>query len=351
MTENGVSRREFLQEATASGVAGTAANKEKAVQQRSTRPVIVASANGMKAIKKAMEMLRQGADPLDAAIEGVTLVESDPNDMTVGYGSIPNDLGEVALDAAVMHGPTHRAGSVAALRGIKTPSRVAKLVMECTDHELLVGEGALQFALSFGFKREELLTDRARKVWLHWRANRSDKDDWLPLPDSDQDPLVRRFFKSREYGTIHCSVLDSRGNLAGVTSTSGLFFKIPGRVGDSPIIGAGLYVDNDVGACGSTGRGETNLLNCSSFLVVENMRHGMSPHDACFATLKRVIKKAEPRLLKSPGKPKFDLKLYAINKDGEYAGVSIWDGGKFCVYDNRGCRMKPCAYLLQRSDR
>jgi len=345
-----VSRRGFLQEATATAVAVAEASKEKAVEQRATKPAAIASPNGLKAMKKTMELLRQGADPLDAAIEGVALVESDPNDMTVGYGGIPNELGVVELDAAVMHGPTHRAGSVASLRGIKTPSRVAKLVMEYTDHELLVGEGALQFALSFGFKQEDLLTDRSRKVWLRWRANRSDKDDWLPLDDSDDDPVVRRFLKSREYGTIHCSVLDSKGDLASVTSTSGLFFKIPGRVGDSPIIGAGLYVDNDVGACGSTGRGEANLLNCSCFLVVENMRHGMTPREACFATLKRVINKTEPRLLKSPGRPKFDLKLYAINKEGEYAGVSIWSGGKFCICDSRGCRLEPCAYLLKHAE-
>jgi N4-(beta-N-acetylglucosaminyl)-L-asparaginase len=294
-----------------------------------------------------MELLGKGSDTLDAAVEAVAMVEEDPNDMTVGYGGIPNEEGIVELDASVMHGPTHRAGAVASLRNIKTPSRVAKLVMERTDHLLLVGDGALKFAKSFGFPEEDLLTDNARKIWLHWRATRSDKDNWLPVSTKELEPAVKKFFNIREHGTVHVGALDKDGNVSGATSTSGLFFKLPGRVGDSPIIGAGLYLDNEVGSCGSTGRGEANLLNCSSFLVVEQMRRGMSPKEACLAVLQRIADKTEPRLLKAPGRPSFDLKFYAMNKQGEYAGASLWKGGQFAIHDSTGGRLEECVHLLE----
>jgi N4-(beta-N-acetylglucosaminyl)-L-asparaginase len=224
---------------------------------------------------------------------------------------------------------------------------VAKLVMEQTDHLLMVGDGALQFAKSFGFSEENLLTENARKIWLHWRATRGEKDNWLPAPPKDLDPAVRRFFGVREHGTVHVGVLDAAGNIGGCTSTSGLYFKLPGRVGDSPILGAGLYVDNDVGSCGSTGRGEANLLNCSSFLAVEHMRRGMSPKEACLAVCQRIADTTEPRLLKAPGRPNFDLRFYALNKDGDYAGVSLWKGGKFAVNDGKAGRLEDCAWLLE----
>jgi N4-(beta-N-acetylglucosaminyl)-L-asparaginase len=344
---DGVSRREFLQSATAAGIAPALSGEPAGGAATARRPVAVASANGLRAIAKAVELIGKGTDLLDAAVEGVAIVEEDPSDMSVGYGGIPNEVGVVELDASVMHGPTHRAGAVAGLRGIKTPSRVAKLVMQRTDHLLLVGCGALEFAKSFGFKEENLLTENSRKIWLHWRATRGEQDNWLPAPDGELDPVVRKFFGIREHGTVHVGVLDDAGNLAGVTSTSGLYFKLPGRVGDSPIIGAGLYVDNDVGSCGSTGRGEANLLNCSSFLVVEHMRRGLSPRDACLEVLQRIADKTEPRLVKAPGRPNFDLKFYALNKQGEYAGVAMWKGSQFALYDGKNGRLEDCAYLLE----
>ncbi len=256
---------------------------------------VISSVNGLETTRLAYRKIIDGVDPLEAVIAGVALVEDDPNDMTVGYGGLPNEEGVVELDAAVMHGPTHRAGAVAALRNIKNPAQVARLVMEQTDHVLLVGEGALKFARAQGFKEQDLLTEQARKIWLYWKQTRSDKDDWLPPPDDQLDPAVRKYFK-RPTGTIHCSALDASGDISCVTSTSGLAFKLPGRVGDSPIIGAGLYVDNAVGSCGSTGRGEANLINCSSMAAVELMRGGASPEEAGLEILRRVAQSTVPRL-------------------------------------------------------
>ena len=345
MVKPDVSRRSFLHGVAATGLASSIAQGEA-----SDDPGIVAisSANGLRATEKAAALVKQGWDPLDAAIEGVTIVEEDPRDITVGYGGVPNEHGVVELDASVMHGPTHRAGSVASLRNIKTPARVAKMVMENTDHELLVGDGALQFAKSFGFPEEDLLTDRARKIWLQWRARRGAEDDWLE-PKKKPDPVAQYLMDQRKHGTIHCGVRNANGDLCGVTSTSGLFFKIPGRVGDSPIIGAGLYVDNEVGSCGSTGRGEANLLNLSSFQVVEAMRRGLSPKEACLETLQRIVKKTEPRLLDAPGRPSYDLRFYAINKAGEYAGAGMFSGVKFAVYDKKGNRIEDGVHLLEKN--
>jgi len=263
----------------------------------------ISSANGLPATEKAMQMMKEGKDVLDAVIAGVNIVEDDPNDHSVGYGGLPNERGVVELDSCVMHGPTHNAGSVASLRNIKNPSKVARLVMERTDHELLVGKGALEFAKAHGFREEELLTDKAREIWLHWKESLSDNDDWFPAPKDGIPKNVKQFFGIT--GTITCLGLDKDRNISGVTTTSGLAFKIMGRVGDSPIIGAGLYVDNEVGACGSTGRGEENLKNLTSFLVVEFMRQGLSPSQACMEGLKRVISHARvPGLLDDSGKPK-----------------------------------------------
>src|SRR5262245_8515144 len=236
MEDSGVSRREFIQGATAAGVVSAVAAEATAALGPLTRPLAISSANGIKAVGIAMRKLADGADTLDAAVEAVAIVEEDPNDMTVGYGGIPNEEGIVELDASVMHGPTHRAGAVASLRNNKTPSRVAKMVMERKEHLLMVGDGALKFAKSFGFPEENLLTENARKIWLHWRATRGDKDNWLPAPTKELDPAVKKFFNIREHGTVHVAALDTDGNVSAVTSTSGLFFKLPGRVGDSPII-------------------------------------------------------------------------------------------------------------------
>jgi N4-(beta-N-acetylglucosaminyl)-L-asparaginase len=286
-----------------------------------------------------MELIRQGSDPLDAVVAGINLVEDDPDDHSVGYGGLPNEDGVVELDSCVMHGPTHKAGAVAALRNIRNPSSVAALVMRRTDHVLLVGEGALRFAKAHGFEEQELLTDEARRIWLKWKETHSDLDDWLH-PEVGEGAIRWEREEALEftYGTISCMALTAAGDLAGCTSTSGLSYKIPGRAGDSPIIGAGLYVDNDVGACGSTGRGEANLQNCSCFMIVELMRGGMTPEQACLALLKRVADKTEPRLRDESGRPNFGLTFYAVRKDGLTGGASMRGEGKMACHDGVECR-------------
>jgi N4-(beta-N-acetylglucosaminyl)-L-asparaginase len=311
------------------------------------RPVVVASANGLAAVTRAMERLRGGADTLDAGIAGVNLVEDDPNDISVGYGGLPNERGVVQLDASVMHGPSNNAGAVASLENIRHPSRVAKLVMERTDHVLLVGPGALEFARLHGFQEENLLTDKSRKIYLYWKENLSAKDDWFSDPRAREDPDLRDYI--RTYGTIHCSAVNAAGDISGVTTTSGLFFKMPGRVGDSPIIGAGLYVDNAVGACGATGRGEAMLLTCGSHAVVTSMAAGATPEQACLALLERIVDWSRaPHLVTADGRPDFNIKLYAVNKQGEYAGGAIWSDSQYAVHDGGEARLHDCAYLFKR---
>jgi N4-(beta-N-acetylglucosaminyl)-L-asparaginase len=252
---------------------------------------------------------------------------------------------------------------VASLEGVKNPARVAKKVMETTDHVLLVGPGAKRFAEMNGFPIQNLLTEKARKVWLYWKQNLSAKDKWLEPDPSQLDPEVRDFIKEfgadlfrdpRSYGTIHLSAHDGRGNLAGCTTTSGLFFKMPGRVGDSPIIGAGCFVDNEVGSAGSTGRGEANILVCGSHTVVELMRQGKSPKEACLQVLDRIARTTkEQRLLDPKGRPAFGISFYAVNKDGAYACATMYgtkgDGKpvEFAVADARGARKEPAAFLFE----
>lgn len=355
------SRRHFLQ-TSAAAIASTAAlelaGAQVATQPRNQEqggrgvlPVVIASANGVNAVQRAYELIRDGADPLDAAIAGVNLVEDDPKDNSVGLGGLPNEDGVVELDSSVMHGPTHKAGAVAALRNIRNPSKVARLVMQRTDHVLIVGEGALRFAKAHGFKEEDLLTEEARKIWLRWKESHSDQDDWLSPPEENEKhaSAVRKWRKT--WGTINCCAVNAAGDIGGVTTTSGLSYKIPGRVGDSPIIGAGLYVDNAFGAAGSTGRGEANLQNCSSFLVVEMMRNGMSPEEACRETLKRILEHTEPRLKFSDGAPRFELKLYAVDKKGRFGAASFWSGAEYAVCDAGGARKEKAAFLYQRDKR
>ena len=311
-------------------------------------PIAVSSGNGLKATERAMEVLKSGGSALDAVVAGVNRVEEDPDDITVGYGGLPNERGVVELDASVMHGPSGRGGAVAALRNIKYPSKVARLVMEQTDHVLLAGEGALEFARAQGFPEENLLTEKSRKIWLWWRQTLSDKDDWIAPPESEWPPEVKEYI--RTYGTIHCSALDARGEISAVTTTSGLFFKMPGRVGDSPIIGAGIYVDNDVGSCGATGRGEEVILAGGSSSVVAALRRGLSPEEAGFETLKRIVERAKrlPRLLKADGTPDFNVSLYVLDRKGRHAGCSIWSGSTYTVHDGKENRRIETAYLYRR---
>lgn len=335
-----VSRRTFL---GASGLAAaTVALPATALPARgraTSRPAAVSSSNGLPAVQRAMELLLGGMDTLDAAIEGVKIQELDPKDNSVGYGGLPNEDGVVQLDASCMHGPTRRAGAVAALEGIKTPSEVARLVLKYTDHVLLVGEGAKRFALSYGFKEEDLLTPESRQLWLTWRANHGPDDDWLNVPENE--PLV-----ARPTGTINLNLVNAKGDLSSVTTTSGLAWKIPGRVGDSPIIGAGQYTDNDIGAAGSTGRGEANIAACGGFLAVEGMRRGLKPADACIETLKRVVRLTPARLLKE-GRPTFNLAFYAVNKQGDFGAASLYPS-RYAAHDGRTGALRDTAYVYER---
>jgi N4-(beta-N-acetylglucosaminyl)-L-asparaginase len=343
-----INRRSFLT-LSAAGLGATALGAAPPRDVGGKRPVVVASANGLKAVERAMELIKAGADPLDAAIAGVAIVEADPNDHTVGYGGIPNEDGVVELDAAVMHGPSHGGGAVASLRNIMHPAAVARLVMKRTDHCLLVGEGALRFARMHGLPEVDLLTDEARKIWLYWKETHSKEDDRIPPPPEELDPAVRAFFGPkyiREHGTIHCSALDTHGDLGCVTTTSGLYYKIPGRVGDSPILGAGLYLDNEVGSAGSTGRGEANLLNLSSHTIVEAMRRGMGPKDATIEACRRIAATTRDRRLRDDkGRPNFDVKFYCVAKDGRFAGASLWAGARMAVHDGDSARLVECAPL------
>jgi N4-(beta-N-acetylglucosaminyl)-L-asparaginase len=316
------------------------------------RPAAIASGNGLRGVERAYEQMTGGADPLDAAIAGVNIQELDPEDQTVGLGGLPNADGVVQLDASCMHGPTRRAGAVAALEGIATPSLVAKAVMDYTDHVLLVGEGAKRFALSLGFEERDLLTEKSRQDWLRWKANQNPDDDWL---DREGDVEIRR-----PSGTINLCAVDAEGALGSVTSTSGLAWKIPGRAGDSPLVGAGQYCDNDVGAAGSTGRGEANIKICGAFLVVEMMRQGLSPEEACLKALERAVAMSEKRLLGENGRPRFSLRFYALAKDGRFGAASMYGpredderprAGRFAVADAGGARFVPFAWLYPASER
>jgi N4-(beta-N-acetylglucosaminyl)-L-asparaginase len=348
-------RRDFLRTAAA---AGATALLDGAVPQRgfsaaagpSPGPIVIASANGLEAVKKAMELIQAGHDALDGVIAAVNIVEDDPNETSVGYGGLPNADGVVELDAAVMHGPTCRAGGVGALRNIKNPSRVARVVMERTDHILLVGEGALRFAKAHGFKEEDLLTDKAREAWLHWRETMSNQDDWLPphaVDERDIGPLIEQ--NIRHHGTIHCSAIDLKGNLSCTTTTSGMAFKIPGRVGDSPLIGDGLYCDNAVGSAGSTGRGEANILICGSAMIVEWMRQGKTPEEACLAACRRIVDHTrEARLKFEDGNPNFNVAYYALARNGTYGGAAIYGGVTMAVHDGTAARLVPLKYLYEK---
>ena len=364
-----------------------------AVHTRRARPLCIADVSSIRftnggsesAITRAFRGISSGEDVLDAIVAGVNIPELDPEERGIGYGGLPNADGVVQLDSCLMHGPKKWAGGVAGIEGVKTPSLIAKAVAELTDHHLIVGQGAQDFARALGFEiHDDLNTEESRALWLEWRR-RVDPSHWLdpedrvrrgrfPEQNGDQanpnasyDTRLQDFYSASLdaglsmvddnlipehsfWGTTSLEGLSADGDICGVTTTSGLSWKIPGRAGDSPILGAGQYVDNEVGACGSTGRGEANLYNCASFLIVEFMRQGMSPKDAGMAALARVRDNTiESRLLNTRDLPNFDLRFFILNKQGDYAGVAMYGSSEstFAVCDENGAREEPLEGLLE----
>ncbi len=339
-----LSRRDFIERtATLLGVSPLSLPLLRApwLRRSAVEPVVIASANGYwfrnggkeTCVELAWRMMTEGRDVLDALIAGVTILELDPEEPNVGYGGLPNADGVVQLDACCMHGPRHGAGGVAALEGVRTPARVAQLVMDRTPNHLLAGAGAQEFARKQGFTIEaDLNTDYSRNAWREWKRRAAQTQSLAPEPraKSDErilDALYREgILRSRAvHGTINCLGINARAEICGVTTTSGLAFKLPGRVGDSPILGAGLYVDGAAGAAGSTGVGELNLYNLSSYQIVENLRRGMHPKDAGLDALARVRRNAiEPARRRADGNPNFNLAFYVLDARGEHAGVCMY---------------------------
>ena len=380
-----INRRDFVRTSAAAGLAAAVpvtiegAKAPTVLTRSAVKPVVIADYSGfvfknggtMNAVEKAFDMITKGSDVLDALIAGVNIPELDPEEEGIGYGGLPNANGVVQLDASCMHGPKRRAGAVAAIEGVRTPSLVAKAVMDQTDHHLIVGQGAQDFARSMGFTIEaDLNTPKSRRLWLEWKR-RVDPEHYLdpakrpmsppPTPRPPREEADAHYRAGLEmvkegliregsfWGTINCNGISPSGDICGVTTTSGLAWKIPGRVGDSPILGAGLYVDNDVGAAGSTGRGEANLYNLSSYLIVESMRRGMHPKDAGMEALKRIRSNTvEQRLRNSKGEPNFNIRFFVLNKKGEWAGVSMYAAGepKYALCTERGAESPALEPLL-----
>jgi N4-(beta-N-acetylglucosaminyl)-L-asparaginase len=370
------SRRKFFLTSLASGAAAGAGNllggvssadaapvkaaAPVAAAAKGTKPLIISSANGLHALDKGMAILKQGGDTLDAVIAAVTAVEDDPNDTSVGYGGLPNEDGVVELDASCMHGPTMRAGSVASVRNIKNVARLAKTVMENTNHVMIVGDGARRYAVDEGFEEMNLLTDKSRKIWLAWKASSSmnwrpgiDSPEWkehmTKLFDGDEKEIAfaEHVIAHPPTGTIPCMAINEKGDISATTTTSGLAWKIAGRVGDSPIIGAGCCVDNEVGAAGSTGKGEENIKISGGHTIIEQMRQGKSPKDACLEALARIAHnyKGDKKKLST-----FHIFFYAINKDGVHGAASLWkntyDRSKhstYAVHDGTEAKLMDCA--------
>jgi N4-(beta-N-acetylglucosaminyl)-L-asparaginase len=355
-----ISRRGFVQSALTGAVAlslSDSANAETSTQGsgKAKLPLIVSAANGFKYLDEGYSLLAGGGDTLDAVLKVVQGPENDPNDESVGLGGHPNEEGVVELDACCMHGPTRTAGSVGGVRNVKNASLLSNAVRLHSGHVMLVGEGAEKFAVAQGFPRENLLTDKSRKEWLLWKQTHSDwwgsslsspdwrsrlhtrahADEWqervenmkiiaaaIGIPPEERMEAIRSVIFPPT-GTIHCSALNAKGEMSGCTTTSGLAWKIPGRVGDSPIIGAGCYIDQDVGSAGATGSGEENIKVAGAHTIIENMRHGMSPLDAGMDALQRIVRNynGDRERLQY-----VDMVYYVLRKDGAYAAVSLWEG-------------------------
>jgi N4-(beta-N-acetylglucosaminyl)-L-asparaginase len=323
--KNSISRRNFFGKTLGFGAGALVLPSLSgfAIQDKvkGTTPLIITShtnKTGQNAIEAGWEILKNGGSAVDAVEKAANVIEVDPEDTSVGYGGLPNERGVVQLDASFMDGKTYSAGAVACLENIKTPSSVARLVMQHTDHVLLVGAGALEFAKAWGFQEENLLTEKARKIWLRWKEELSPSDDWgAPehLQNLKKDLSYWKDFPDIEhhYGTTNVMAIDRNGDIAGCTTTSGLSFKLNGRVGDSPIIGAGLYVDNEVGAAGATGRGEDVIKSCATYYMVLKMKEGRTPQQACEDALQMIVnkyKKVNPAFFPSE-------KFVAINRHGD----------------------------------
>ncbi|MGV3615645.1 MAG: N(4)-(beta-N-acetylglucosaminyl)-L-asparaginase [Fimbriimonas sp.] len=351
-----LSRRDLI-----AGAASLAFVPEILIPQ-GVKPVVISSANGHMfrnggtetCVQRAFRLMTSGTDVLEALVEGVSLNELDPGDTSVGYGGLPNADGVVQLDSCCMHGPRRWAGGVACLEGVRTPAKVAHLVMSQTDHHLIVGKGAQEFARNMGMTIEpDLNTEASRGAWKEWKR-RTDPLHYLDPKKRDEAGLEAALAMAREglidpehvFGTINCDGINAKGEIAGVTTTSGLAFKIPGRVGDSPILGAGLYVDGEVGAAGSTGRGEANLFNLCSYLIVEELRRGKHPRDAGMEALRRVAKNTEKRLRNAKGQPDFGLNFYVLDRQGRHAGVCMQGGAKYAVCDEKGARLEESTPLF-----
>ncbi|MFM9957046.1 MAG: isoaspartyl peptidase/L-asparaginase [Phycisphaerales bacterium] len=339
-------------------------------------PILVGSWNAGPATAKAAALFVAGTPMLDAVVAGIALIEDDPAEMSVGYGGLPNEEGIVELDGAVMDGPRHKAGAVAGLKGVRHAAAVALNVLRRTDHALLVGEGALKFARQCGFKEEDLLTEQAREAWLLWKANLSIRDGWIgpddvatdfgharwaghhanPTPGGPGGPADGTAILPKPgesggrpaapftFGTVHVSALTAPGgDLCSCTSTSGLSYKIPGRAGDTPMIGAGLYTDNAAGSAGCTGRGEATMHNAASYHAVLMMEQGRTPTEAALEALRRIASRTlERRLLSAPGRPSFNVTLYAVRKDGEVGAASILPGYTFVTQIGTQTTLGPC---------
>ncbi len=390
-----VSRRDFLATAALTSVALSVDAQGPPTQSAASGgpgfgqgkiPILVSSANGFNGIDKGYQMVKSGGDTLDAAIAVGKTQEDDPKDTSVGLGGLPNEDGVVELDSCCMHGPTRRAGSAGGVRNIKNVSLLAQAVMEHTGHVMLVGEGAEKFGYALGFPKENLLTEDTRKTWMLWKEFHSNQDWWGPgLADPGWKPpaegstplaplselyerqrqrleqLAEKLGISPEYraqaidhvlhpphGTIHCSVLNEKHEMSGMTTTSGMAWKIPGRCGDSPIIGAGSYTDQDVGSAGATGSGEENIKVAGAHTIVELMRQGREPKEAGLETLRRIARNYKG----NEAKLRYvSMNYYILRNDGAYAGVTLWSGAaerpeRFCVHDGTR-RLENCVPLFQ----
>ncbi len=290
---------------------------------RTNGPVVVSTwRHGLQANEAAWEILGQDGNALDAVEAGVRVCEADPENLSVGYGGLPDRDGHVTLDACIMD-EKGNAGSVCFLENIRHPVSVARLIMENTPHVMLAGGGALQFAVSNGFTEENLLTDKARKIWEAWRS----EEKYKPVPNIEN------------HDTIGMLALDANGNLSGACTTSGMAFKMHGRVGDSPIIGAGLFVDNEVGAAVATGQGELMMKTLGSFLVVEMMRGGMDPVDACQVAVKRIVDKVKDLENAQVG-------YLALDKQGRMGSFSLRKGFDYAIQNAQGKRLIDSAHYV-----